>query len=99
MGTSEGGDFPPKKAEMEVDFPAKKLARQLDFTGFGGGGASPAVLPDHLQQIQQRVSIPSQHQLTEKPSQQMQQLSQQHKQMMPMQQLSASPLHSSIRSL
>nr|GMD86669.1 protein tesmin/TSO1-like CXC 5 isoform X1 [Ipomoea batatas] len=61
MGTtSEGGDFPPMEvASSAVDFPAKKLARQLDFTGFGGGGASPAaVLPDHPP-------------LTAKPSQQM----------------------------
>lgn len=61
MGTtSEGGDFPPMEvASSAVDFPAKKLARQLDFTGFGGRGASPAaVLPDHPP-------------LTAKPSQQM----------------------------
>ncbi|XP_075077745.1 protein tesmin/TSO1-like CXC 5 isoform X2 [Nicotiana tabacum] len=64
MEESEGGDFPPKKAQSEpaateasahvvTDYPAKKLARQLDFTGFGGAAA--VALPEQAKQTQQQV--------------------------------------------
>ncbi|KAK4370244.1 hypothetical protein RND71_009719 [Anisodus tanguticus] len=115
MEKSEGGDFPPKKAQSEpaasahagTDYPAKKLARQLDFTGsWGGGGSVPAAsLPKHAKQIQPQVMKSSQLTVSMKSTQlirpqlQTQPQLQQHVLVMPVQQTPVLPPHPSVRPL